>query len=288
MDSFTSGASREIKYNRIGGASGNTGSALFFCYTKYMLQKKTMVVSGIFLVFALMTGAFWWWQKNKGPVVYQNKEAFTKEVEEQVSTVEPTGETKPEQKEEALNSEAPEGKDVPEKITSPLTEESKEESKKEDGEMPKAFRIQNKLVSFGYESASGRKIDTIVLHSSHSVSGDPYDVDEVISLWQSYGVAPHYTILRDGSVYQLVADKNIAYHAGDSKMADGRSGVNKFSLGVEILNTKADEYTKAQYQATKNLIAYLKGKYGKMEVVGHNAIAPGRKTDPWNFDWNKL
>jgi hypothetical protein len=121
------------------------------------------------------------------------------------------------------------------------------------------------------------------------VIGAPYDVAAVIALWRSYGVAPHYMIARDGTVYRLVDDKNIAYHAGDSKMPDGRTGVNNFSIGVEILNTKTDEYTSAQYQATKDLISYLKGKYGgKMSVVGHSTIAPGRKTDPWNFDWDKL
>lgn len=153
---------------------------------------------------------------------------------------------------------------------------------------PKGFSIKSNLVSFGYESASGRDINTIVLHSSHGVNGDPYDVKDVINLWKSYGVAPHYMIARDGTVYSLVADKNIAYHAGDSKMPDGRSGVNNFSIGVEILNTKTDEYTSAQYQATRDLISYLKQKYGKMTVVGHDAIAPGRKTDPWNFNWNKI
>ena len=113
-------------------------------------------------------------------------------------------------------------------------------------------------------------------------------MNDVIALWKSYGVAPHYMIARDGTVYQLVSDKNIAYHAGDSKMPDGRGGVNNFSIGVEILNTKTDKYTSAQYQATKDLIAYLEKKYGNMKVVGHDTIAPGRKTDPWNFDWNKI
>lgn len=153
---------------------------------------------------------------------------------------------------------------------------------------PKGFSIKSKLVSFGHESASDRDINTIVLHSSHGVDGDPYDVDDVIGLWKSYGVAPHYMIARDGSVYQLVADRNIAYHAGDSKMPDGRKNVNDFSIGVEILNTKTDNYTSAQYQATKDLISYLKKKYGKMEVVGHDTIAPGRKSDPWNFNWSKI
>jgi N-acetylmuramoyl-L-alanine amidase len=155
-------------------------------------------------------------------------------------------------------------------------------------EEPRDFSVKSALTSFGYESASGRKIDTVVLHSSYNPNGDPYSVSAVRGIWQSYGVAPHYMIARDGTVYQLVPDKNIAYHAGESTMKDGRKNVNDFSIGVEILNTKEDEYTKAQYQATKDLIAYLKGKYSIKYVVGHDDIAPGRKTDPWNFNWSKL
>lgn len=170
------------------------------------------------------------------------------------------------------------------------TEEKKivAEKKETEGDEPKSFTLKSALVSFGHEGASNRKIDTIVLHSSYNPSGDPYSVSAVRSIWQSYSVAPHYMIARDGTVYQLVADKDIAYHAGESTMKDGRKNVNEFSLGVEILNTKDDEYTKAQYQAVKDLIAYLKSKYSIKYVVGHDDIAPGRKTDPWNFDWNKI
>jgi N-acetyl-anhydromuramyl-L-alanine amidase AmpD len=168
-----------------------------------------------------------------------------------------------------------------------LEETKKEEVKTVSGnDAPKG--VIQRLVGFGYEEGNGRKIDTVVLHSSHAVSGDPYDVSAVIALWKSYGVAPHYMIARDGTIYQLVADKNIAYHAGDSKMPDGRTGVNNFSIGVEILNTKTDDYTSAEYSAVKKLIGILEGKYGNLKVVGHDTIAPGRKTDPWNFDWDKL
>jgi hypothetical protein len=172
-----------------------------------------------------------------------------------------------------------------------VKEETKDDSQKsvtDEGEKSKSFTIKSALVSFGHESASNRKIDTVVLHSSYSPSGDPYSVSAVRSIWASYGVSPHYMIARDGTVYQLVADKDIAYHAGESAMKDGRKNINDFSIGVEILNTKDDEYTKAQYQAVKDLIAYLKGKYSIKYVVGHDDIAPGRKTDPWNFDWNKI
>ncbi len=149
--------------------------------------------------------------------------------------------------------------------------------------------IKNRLVSFGYAESSGRKIDTMVLHSSYNnQGGDRYSVDRVIDIWKSYDVAPHYMIDRKGAIYRLVEDEDIAYHAGKSKMPDGRTNVNGFSIGVEILGDENDGYTAAQYGAVNDLAAYLKGEYGVKYVVGHADIAPGRKTDPWNFDWKEL
>ncbi len=233
----------------------------------------------------IIGGIFWFWHQSQASnIEYQNEKQF------EVLPVTPSESSDPKE-EKAATEELTEVKQA-ELVADEKAEAAKppvEEKKEESGDIaPQGFSIKSRLVSFGHESASGRDINTIVLHSSHGVDGDPYDVDDVIGLWKSYGVAPHYMIARNGTVYQLVADKNIAYHAGDSKMPDGRSGVNNFSIGVEILNTKTDSYTSAQYQATKDLISYLKKKYGKMEVVGHDDIAPGRKTDPWNFKWDKI
>lgn len=152
------------------------------------------------------------------------------------------------------------------------------------------IKIIEKKVDFGFGVPEKlRKIDTVVLHASYnSLGGDVYSVDKIVDIWKSYEVAPHYMIDRKGNIYRLVDDANIAYHAGVSKMPDGRTNVNDFSIGVEILNTKDDKYTTAQYDAVNDLIAYLKGKHSIKTVVGHADIAPGRKDDPWNFDWKKV
>ncbi len=150
--------------------------------------------------------------------------------------------------------------------------------------------VQDRLVSFGYAvPKSPRTIDTVVIHSSYnSTGGDVYSVDKVIAIWKSYGVAPHYLIDRAGTVYRLVTDANVAYHAGSSKMPDGRTDVNDFSIGIEMLNTLTGQYMEAQYASVNALIATLKSEYPIRNVVGHSDIAPGRKTDPWNFDWKRL
>jgi N-acetyl-anhydromuramyl-L-alanine amidase AmpD len=55
-----------------------------------------------------------------------------------------------------------------------------------------------------------------------------------------------------------------------------------------MLTTKKDKLTQEQYDALKLLISDLGGKYKITSVLGHNQIAPGRKDDPWNFEWGKL
>jgi hypothetical protein len=248
-------------------------------------MRAVIILSFMSFVFITMIGgSFWYFQKMKSQTTFENEQQITPEENNEfqaMSSAEAT-EQRVEPLAQAIEAQG-ESKDEPAKAV-----EEPSSAKATEGSQPKGFAIKSNLVSFGHESASGRKIDTIVLHSSHSVSGDPYDTGAVVSLWKSYGVAPHYMIARDGTVSQLVADKNIAYHAGEGKMKDGRTGINDFSIGIEILNTKDDQYTKAQYKAVSDLIAHLKGKYTIKYVVGHNDIAPGRKTDPWNFDWDKI
>lgn len=152
-----------------------------------------------------------------------------------------------------------------------------------------AGKIVDKFVSWGFEKASDRKIDTIIIHSSYDALGkDPYSIDGIIAEYKQYGVSAHYLIARDGTTFQLVENKNIAYHAGESKVPDGRTGVNKFSIGVEMVNTENGKFADEQYSAVNQLIASLKKQYSIKYVLGHSDIAPGRKTDPWGIDWTMV
>lgn len=166
-----------------------------------------------------------------------------------------------------------------------------EEKRAEDGtKTDKAnVKITNKLVSWGHQSANDRKIEAIIIHSTYnSLSGDPFSLSKILDIYKSYGVSPHYIIDRAGNIYQLVKVSDIAYHAGESQLPDGRTDVNAVSLGIELINSKTDSPTAAQYTALAGLVKYLKGQYPIKYVLGHNQIAPGRKDDPWNFDWSRL
>ncbi len=161
--------------------------------------------------------------------------------------------------------------------------------KEEPARLTSSDFIINKKVSWGYSSSNDRTIDTVVVHSSYDALGSkPYDLDGLIDEYKQYGVAPHFLIDRKGNVYRLVDEKNIAYHAGVSKMPDGRTGANNFSIGIEMMNTKEDNYTDKQYSGLNDLIDYLESQYKIKYVLGHEDISPDRKTDPWNFDWKEV
>lgn len=167
--------------------------------------------------------------------------------------------------------------------------DSKRSSISNQQSAPNEAGIIDRLMTTGFAVPNkGRTIDTIVLHSSYNPNGDTYSVSEIVKIYESYGVGAHYLIDRTGKIYRLIEDKNIAYHAGVSKMPDGRKNVNDFSIGIEIMNKEDTKFTSAQYTAVNELVAYLKQKYGIKYIVGHNNIAPERKTDPWNFDWKQL
>lgn len=181
--------------------------------------------------------------------------------------------------------------DKPDAVSQPITEkETAENESQSSGQKISELKIVDRLMSSGFTvPKQARSIDTIVLHSSYDLAGsDPYSVSGIVKEYEDYGVSAHYLIDRKGVIYRLVEDKNIAYHAGVSKMPDGRQNANEFSIGIEMMNTETGQFTKAQYAAVNGLVALLQKQYPIKSVVGHTDIAPGRKTDPWNFDWKKL
>ncbi len=150
--------------------------------------------------------------------------------------------------------------------------------------------VEEKLTSWGYEKKANRDIDTIIIHTSYDAlhENDPYSIEGIIEEFRPYEVAAHYIIGRDGRVVRTVREEDVAYHAGVSKVPDGRTGVNYFSIGIEMVNDKESQLTDTQYKILNQLLEALKNKYSIKYILGHNEIAPERKTDPWNFDWSRI
>ncbi len=124
----------------------------------------------------------------------------------------------------------------------------------------------------------------------------------------------HVVIARDGSVSQLVPFDTVAWHAGKSQWLN-LSGMNRYSIGIELDNagplTRVGDqwvtwfgaqvptenvlearhknrqdmqgwqtYTVEQLYAAFEVCAALMQTYGIQTVLGHEDIAPQRKTDP--------
>lgn len=155
----------------------------------------------------------------------------------------------------------------------------------------KGVQVTDKLVDWGYSkpSVEKREIKAIIIHSSYNaLSPDSFSLQGVIKEYKEAGVSPHYIIDRQGDIFRLVPDKYIAYQAGKSKLPDGTTSVNEFSIGIEIINTKNNGPTAAQYSSLAKLVRCLKFKYPIKYILGHSDVAPDRKTDPWQFDWKRF
>lgn len=107
-------------------------------------------------------------------------------------------------------------------------------------------------------------------------------------------VSAHYVVDEDGSVLQMVDERDRAWHAGKSFWR-GIVDVNSASIGIEIVNPGHDcgyrPFPSEQISSVIGLVAQVKDRYaiGRGNIVGHSDIAPARKRDPGElFPWHEL
>jgi N-acetylmuramoyl-L-alanine amidase len=102
-------------------------------------------------------------------------------------------------------------------------------------------------------------------------------------------VSAHYLVDRDGTLYRCVEEARSAWHAGVSAW-EGRSAVNTWSIGIELVHRAPSEYPPAQLAALHALLVDVCQRHGipPRLVVGHAHVAMprGRKSDveagfPW-------
>jgi len=128
-------------------------------------------------------------------------------------------------------------------------------------------------------------IDTVVVHATVLNT-----VGQVINQFADPAskVSAHYTIDRDGTVISHVPEDKRAWHAGQSRMRDGRTCVNDFSVGIELvnLNDGIDPFPSAQIDALRELIRTINARYPIKNIIPHYECAypPGRKSDPCGFN----
>lgn len=140
------------------------------------------------------------------------------------------------------------------------------------------------------KSDTTRIIDIIVIHSSYYADVDSFYIRGILDEYEAYGVSAHYLIGRDGTIYRLVPENDISFHAGKSMLpADpSRTALNANSIGIEVVNTETNGPTVKQYDALVRLVNNIRARRDIRYIYRHSDIAPGRKTDPWQFDWQNF
>ena len=155
--------------------------------------------------------------------------------------------------------------------------------------MNPSIKIQSLPTDQFEDRDNAHEIDTIIIHSMYNPEvEDKYSAESCKAILEHFGVSAHYLIDTEGTIFCLVAEDKKAWHAGVSCMPDpddGREGVNAFSIGIELIGTEEDDFPGCQYDALVALTEDIMARRPIKNIYGHSDIAPGRKTDPWMFDW---
>lgn len=150
----------------------------------------------------------------------------------------------------------------------------------------------------GYKDYMVKPITGVVVHHTGSFNAD----GTIAWFTKDTGVknkssSAHFLIPRYGSViHQFLTFDQRAWHAGRSeKWIGGKlwKGWNSFSVGYELVGDgNKQPYTDIQYEVfIEHLRTVVVPRFNVSRdmIVGHEQIAPGRKTNPGEqFDWQRL
>lgn len=103
-------------------------------------------------------------------------------------------------------------------------------------------------------------------------------------------VSAHYLIGKDGTLYQLVSDRERAWHAGGGSWGT-ITDVNSASIGIELDNDGESPFPPEQIATLLRLLDDLctRHRIPRTQVIGHADLAPSRKRDPNAFfPWHEL
>lgn len=149
------------------------------------------------------------------------------------------------------------------------------------------------------DRSAGTAVDLLIIHNISLPPGEfggdkiealfcnrlDYDAHPYFDQLRALRVSAHFLVRRDGSLLQFVSTDRRAWHAGASAFA-GRERCNDFSIGIELEGTDTQPFEAAQYRTLVALSLALQAHHGLTDVMGHQHVAPGRKTDPGPFfDW---
>ncbi len=124
-------------------------------------------------------------------------------------------------------------------------------------------------------------INSVVIHDIEGTAQDALTVFQDVNS----GVSVHYIVDSDGTVFQVVHEKDIAFHAGNFWS-------NEHSVGIEHAGFDATGfqwYNAAEYLGSAKLVAYLLKKYhlplDRMALPAHGTVpAPAAAFAPNHVD----
>lgn len=141
------------------------------------------------------------------------------------------------------------------------------------------MQIIEKTYSLNGNLAIRSKTERIILHHAESSNCTVEDIDRwhKNNGWTCIGY--HFFVRKDGTIYRGRQENSKGAHAGDA---------NSNSIGICFEGKyEVEEMLDAQVQAGKELVAYLKNKYGISKVQKHSDVCstscPGK-----NFKFEEI
>ena len=167
-------------------------------------------------------------------------------------------------------------------------------------------------------------VDHIVVHFCSDVIAHPdhpYDIDRQVEIFRQAKASANYLIARDGTVYRLVPENRVAWHAGAGRLSwdPALKSMNQRAIGIETFAVGSPEdmklfgmsqaqydsfkskhpdwvgFSDAQYAALNRLIADIRSRhpeivFDRFHIIGHEEWAGrARRTDPGQlFDWTRI
>lgn len=169
--------------------------------------------------------------------------------------------------------------------------------------------------------SSTASITHVMLHfCSNAVQKpeNPYNLKDILNIFETYKVSAHYIIDREGIIHHLVNENRTAHHAGRGHLShegqEHQNDLNGRSIGIEMMaigtqkemskfiptssyskiNKSDIGFTEAQYKSLDRLLKDIESRHtdishDRNHVVGHDEYAPSRRSDPGSlFDWKKI
>lgn len=129
------------------------------------------------------------------------------------------------------------------------------------------------------------RVKYIILHSTETAL--PADARRVILSWNNRGLkhpGAQFVVDRDGTICSTTNPDQVVIHIEPSRALAGYSNDN--SIGIEIVRSGKQEYTRAQLDSVNRLVAYLQSHYAvpNANVTTHQHVQPSDRSDPVNFN----